>query len=68
MSSTFCMLQGIFVVQTAYAVSAPLPLSFRTFTYARTVAHASIVLGVQRRETRAADKLRTDRQAHTTVL
>ena len=50
-------------VQTAYAVSAPLPLSFRTFTYARTVARASIDLGVQRRETRAADKLRTnDRQ------
>ena len=52
----------------AYAVSAPLPLSFRTFTYARTVARASIDNGVRRRETRAANKLRTDRQAHTTVL
>ena len=35
-----------------------------TSTYARTVARASINLGVQRREMRAADKLRTnDRQA-----
>ena len=56
-SSTYCMLQGS-TVQTAYAVSAPLPLSFRTFTCARTVARASIDLGVQRRET--ADKLRTN--------
>ena len=30
-SSTYCMLQGS-TVQTAYAVSAPLPLSFCTFT------------------------------------
>ena len=52
-------------VQTTYAVSAPLPLSFRTFTYARTVARASIDLGVQGRETCVADKLRTnDRQCY----
>ena len=49
---------------TAYAVSAPLPLSFRTFTCARTVARASIDLGVQRRET--ADKC--EQTTDTTVL
>ena len=58
--SSTCALQHV----TAYAVSAPLPLSFRTFTYARTVARASIDLGVQRRET--ADKC--EQTTDTTVL
>ena len=58
--SSTCALQYV----TAYAVSAPLPLSFRTFTYARTVARASIDLGVQRRET--ADKC--EQTTDTTVL